>query len=572
MRLRLMPALAAVMVLAACSEASDEPAADEAAPQNEFGLYEATEGEPQRVAAMSVAEPERGQSESGPDKLDAGAGLDAQQVGDVGRPPQIAYVYDYGFRISGDKIAPLQQRHADLCEAKGPYVCRIISMAQSGDEGEYGNGTLELAVVSDKARGFGKELAKAAEDAEGEQINAAISGEDLAKQIVDTEARLRARKLLRDRLMEVLATRRGTVTELVEAERGVAQVNEEIDQATSWLSEMRGRVAFSRLNISYDIRRAERGRVPRTDPRRGGQCRLDPRLDRRDADPCAGGRRAAGGARLARTVRLGEGEAEPSGRCVPAQRRGSGRLVALRVAAFARDTDHQPLECLAQHDLAREAAGAFDRGGEVEHVLLVFARGGELREPVGIDDDMAGRAGHLALAGPFERHVRPPAPLRAARCLPRPRLRPGLPSAVMKVTLTIIALLARRVDRPRRPRRVLPAWYSAPKPSRIDDFRLGIAEPDRAQHMAGAARAAGAGRAGGEGDVAQIAHQPGDVEAFAAQVEVALPARGLAAVERPAGEDVAGAVPQAVDMRGVLRRSAPPPASPPRRTHAQSAG
>jgi hypothetical protein len=83
-------------------------------------------------------------------------------------------------------------------------------------------------------------------------VSSAISGEDLSKQIVDTEARLRARSVLRDRLMEVLATRKGTVAELVEAERGVAQVNEEIDEARGWLAEMQGRVNFSRVNLSYE--------------------------------------------------------------------------------------------------------------------------------------------------------------------------------------------------------------------------------------------------------------------------------------------------------------------------------
>ncbi len=52
--------------------------------------------------------------------------------------------------------------------------------------------------------------------------------------------------------MEVLRNRTGTVAELVEAERGVAQVNEEIDQASSWLAEMRGRVAFSDISIGYE--------------------------------------------------------------------------------------------------------------------------------------------------------------------------------------------------------------------------------------------------------------------------------------------------------------------------------
>lgn len=165
--------------------------------------------------------------------------------------PKIAYVYEYGFRIAAGEIPSLQRRHADLCEKQGPDLCRILEMRQSGEEGDYASGSLALAVAAPRARSFGAELARAAGEAGGSQVSSAITGEDLSKQIVDTEARLRARTLLRDRLMEVLATRKGTVAELVEAERGVAQVNEEIDQARSWLAEMKGRVDFSRVNISY---------------------------------------------------------------------------------------------------------------------------------------------------------------------------------------------------------------------------------------------------------------------------------------------------------------------------------
>ena len=165
--------------------------------------------------------------------------------------PKIAYAYHYGFRVPAANIAPVQQRHADLCEEAGPQVCRIISLSNSGAEGDYASGNLQLAIRADRARGFGSQLAEVVTSQEGEQTSASITGEDLSKQLVDTEARLRARTLLRDRLMEVLESRRGTVAELVEAERGVAQVNEEIDQARSWLEEMRTRVAFSRMEISY---------------------------------------------------------------------------------------------------------------------------------------------------------------------------------------------------------------------------------------------------------------------------------------------------------------------------------
>lgn len=166
--------------------------------------------------------------------------------------PQIAYTYTYGFRIAADAIAPLQQNHADLCEDKGPDVCRIISMEQSGSEGDYGYGRLVLAVASKDARAFGAQLNGSAESMDGEQVSLSISGEDLSKSIVDTEARLRSRTLLRDRLMDILRSRNGSVAELVEAERGVAQVNEEIDQASSWLAEMKGRVAFSEVTINYN--------------------------------------------------------------------------------------------------------------------------------------------------------------------------------------------------------------------------------------------------------------------------------------------------------------------------------
>lgn len=184
-----------------------------------------------------------------PDMEEAEAGTSGEIPVSI---PQIAYVYDYGFRIGAGEMSALQERHVALCESMGAEQCRVIEMRTSGGEDDYAYGTLNLAVAADKAREFGGQLAETTESGGGEQISSAISGEDLSKQIVDTEARLRARTLLRDRLMEILRNRNGSVAELVEAERGVAQVNEEIDQAQSWLAEMRGRVAFSRVNVSYE--------------------------------------------------------------------------------------------------------------------------------------------------------------------------------------------------------------------------------------------------------------------------------------------------------------------------------
>ena len=219
----------ACLALAACSESAEYGEST-----TDVAVEEATAD----TAEMSVSQDELAPLEARPD---IPVNL-----------PRMAYIYDYGFRLDAADIAPLQERHADMCEAAGPYVCQIVSQSHSGQADEdYASGRLELAVIADQARAFGQRLGSAAESAGGEQVSAAITGEDLSKNMVDTEARLRSRIALRDRMMDVLRTRNGSVEELVEAERSVARINEEIDQARSWLEEMRGRVAFTRINIDY---------------------------------------------------------------------------------------------------------------------------------------------------------------------------------------------------------------------------------------------------------------------------------------------------------------------------------
>lgn len=239
-----------------------------AAPQNKFGLREALYPEISVPASMGGNSPNQAPADAAVAASSAAAATSeaAAVAADAAgtapqrlpqRPtiatgqPKIAYVYSYGYQLGADQIPSLQRRHADYCEKQGVQVCRILSLNQSGEAGDFAHGTLELAVAAPRARGFGAELAKQVEAAGGKEVMSAIEGEDLSKQIVDTEARLRARTVLRDRLMEVLATRRGTVAELIEAERGVADVNQEIDEARSWLNEMSSRVEFSRVSIEY---------------------------------------------------------------------------------------------------------------------------------------------------------------------------------------------------------------------------------------------------------------------------------------------------------------------------------
>ena len=252
--------LTAISVLTACSaggERSSEPEAPEyatadageGAPENSFGFMEAMDTRsPSEIARDQV----RAGAQSAGDRAMDAADETTQDNAIPVSQPQIAYSYEFGYRVSAGQIPDIQKQHASYCEKQGPSVCRVINLRRSGDEANYAYAMLHLEVAAPKAKSFGTSLTDMVKQAGGYEASTSIEGEDLSKQIVDTEARLRSRELLAKRLTELLRTRNGSVEELVQAERAVTEVNEEIDKARSWLAEMRGRIAFSRVIVNYE--------------------------------------------------------------------------------------------------------------------------------------------------------------------------------------------------------------------------------------------------------------------------------------------------------------------------------
>ena len=85
----------------------------------------------------------------------------------------------------------------------------------------------------------------------GRVTDRATATEDLTRAIIDTEAGLRAKRALRDRLQNLLATRHGALSDLLEVESELARVQSEIDSTTSTLAVMRTRVVMSTLTVRY---------------------------------------------------------------------------------------------------------------------------------------------------------------------------------------------------------------------------------------------------------------------------------------------------------------------------------
>jgi len=170
--------------------------------------------------------------------------------------PRIAYTYGYSFRLDRARIAAVQERHLVLCGRLGPALCRITSMQRGGTSEDDAGANLKLQVAAALAEGFGRGLIAVANEGGGETADRSIAAEDLSRQMVDSEARIRTREILIQRLTVLLQTRSGNIEQAVAAERAINEAQEELEAARTALADMRGRVAMSSIDISYVARGA----------------------------------------------------------------------------------------------------------------------------------------------------------------------------------------------------------------------------------------------------------------------------------------------------------------------------
>jgi hypothetical protein len=163
----------------------------------------------------------------------------------------IAYVYRYGLELPVDRATVLMSQHEQACVAAGPAVCQVIGSESSRYGRDQLTAQLEIRATPAFLTGFRGRLAGDAEAAGGRVAMAATDSEDLTRELVDTEARVRALTTLRDRLQQLLASRSGPLEQLLATERELARVQGELDASQSMLEVMRTRVATSRLIITY---------------------------------------------------------------------------------------------------------------------------------------------------------------------------------------------------------------------------------------------------------------------------------------------------------------------------------
>lgn len=235
MRLPLIIAL--TLTLAGCGKAADQTTTS-------------TKDEVAAVAADAAASPPA-TAEMAP-QVDRAVGPATENPAVPAGVPMLAYSYNYAIEASPKAVRTLSARHEAACAAAGAAVCQVTGL-EMGERGEDQlTATLYIRATPVWLKRFRAGLESEAKSAGGRVTRSGVSSEDLSRQIVDTEAALRAKTTLRDRLQGLLASRPGKLGELIELERELARVQGEIDASQSELQMMRMRVATSDLTIRYE--------------------------------------------------------------------------------------------------------------------------------------------------------------------------------------------------------------------------------------------------------------------------------------------------------------------------------
>jgi len=239
----------AVLTLAACGEASDDTvniAATPPAPSMQFAANGAfhmdREDARQPLGLLSDSDVEGGLDNST-------TATTAEQLEAAGT--LLAYSYATSLQLPARNVRAAMTAHEAECQAAGPSICQVLSSSVNESGENYIYARLYVRAAPEWLASFRDGLEADARAADGRVTASNVSAEDLTRAITDTEARLRAKRTLRERLEVLLQNQSGDVGDLLQVERELARVQAELDSAQSNLEIMRRRVEMSTLNLDY---------------------------------------------------------------------------------------------------------------------------------------------------------------------------------------------------------------------------------------------------------------------------------------------------------------------------------
>jgi hypothetical protein len=165
--------------------------------------------------------------------------------------PGVAFNYRYAFRLPAENIGRVQEEHAQACEKLGVEHCRITAMNYRDDGDRHIEAQLAFKLDPALARHFGRDGISAITKAQGELLQAAITGTDVGSEIAAAN-RVQAQQSDEVRRIEQQLARPGlSSAERVELQQQLQAMRESIRVGQSDQTGRRQLLASTPVTFDY---------------------------------------------------------------------------------------------------------------------------------------------------------------------------------------------------------------------------------------------------------------------------------------------------------------------------------
>jgi len=242
-------ALLALFVILAfgCAKKAEEPAlAEKEAPYvaDEYA-EEAPAPEPTKAKRMDTLAGEKG-SAGGAEEVTAtdvwAEGVPEADAADIGRDLKLIKTADVTAEVD-DIDAGFEEVYAVANAEKALVVGTTRAVADEG----YSTGSVTIKVGPAKFDETMKELRKI-----GKLLSEVSTTEDVTQEYFDLQARLENAEKTRDRYLEILATRTGSVPDVLEVEREIERVTENVERLKGQMRYLESQIGLSTITVHLE--------------------------------------------------------------------------------------------------------------------------------------------------------------------------------------------------------------------------------------------------------------------------------------------------------------------------------
>jgi hypothetical protein len=250
MRISLIATGFSLLLLSGCGGAqTDPPPESKAAPSESATPTTNADSSTSSNAAAQDVSVARGE-EYWPDPLTSPRGESPAPDIDPDAAPDVAFGYSYSFGLPVDQVAPIQQRHARLCEELGRERCQVTGMSYRRSDGNDARAELKLALEPGLAHRFGERALDSVREAEGTLVDSQVTGTDVGSGIRSTSRTIEeAEEQLAELEQRIAAS--GTLTQRQSLQREADSLRLRIRALRSSRGDARERLATTPVTLTY---------------------------------------------------------------------------------------------------------------------------------------------------------------------------------------------------------------------------------------------------------------------------------------------------------------------------------